>query len=649
MESDRYQLNRFNNFAQRGSVTFGNTVANDPTAGIPALSGFQNWLLGRVLTTQAEGGFTTFHFRALDFAGYLQDDWKMRPRFTLNVGVRWEGMSTANETNNFLANFAGLEDGTQQIIHIIHPAATPRVGTPGVSSCTLDTCFSWKNFAPRVGFAWDLFGDQKTVLRSGYGIYYQRISNQSLLQTAGGLPFAQAISAGKFSVTPENPFPSILPPSAFPLPTDQVVPALTGFDATTGAPIFAGGGPLSGFFFFPIRSLRPPYAQQWNLTLQRQLFKGWVLEVGYVGTKGLHLLGNGRPANPGQICTLTLPCAIPSSIGSAVNVPAGTPFVTKQPDGTILITGSTGANIDARVPSQFLGLANSRGFFQFEDGNSIYHALQATLSHQFSSGLYLQAAYTWSRSIDNGSGSTFQDELNGLIAYGNLLNPSSQRGPSDFDRTHRFVVSYNYELPFAKWAGVSTSGFAGKLAHGWSLNGVTTFQSGTPFTVFDSSALTLQDTDGVNGTNFATLVPGRTLASAIKPGSPQHNIGGFLDLTAFVAGGNCVTNQNAPVSCSSASAVASAIGNVGRNSFRGPFQQNWDFAINKNTKITERYSIDFRADFFNAFNHPSFQSPQAAGGSTGNYGTVNVATGDSSILGTVSSPRIIQFSAKINF
>ncbi len=517
-DASRYQLNRFNNFAQRGSVTFANTDAGVSSPGIlnpPALSGFQNFLLGRVDTTQAEAGFSTFPGLGLFWVCPRRlENW---PRLTLNLGLRWEGLSTAHELNNFLSNFRGLEDGQPGPISIIHPQQTQNVGTPGVSSCTLTTCFSAGNFAPRVSYAWDLFGDQKTVIRSGYGIYYQRVSNQSLLQTAGGLPFSEAISAAPFSVTPQNPFPSILPNSAFPLSTDQVVPALTGFNGTTGAPIFrsASGGPLSGFFFFPIRSFRPPYAQQWNFNVQRDLGKGWLLEVGYVGTRGSHLLGTGRPANPGQICTIAQPCIIPASIGGNVNVPAGTPFVTKNPDGTIAITGSTGANLDARVPSRYLGLANSRGFFQFQDGSSTYHGLQATLSHHFTGSLYFQAAYTYSKSIDNGSGSVFGDELNGLTQYGNLLNPSGQRAVSDFDRTHRFVVSYNYDLPITRLLrGHGPS----RLVNGWAVNGVSTFQSGTPITLFDSSALTLEDLDGINGTNFATLAAGATLASAIPPG-----------------------------------------------------------------------------------------------------------------------------------
>jgi hypothetical protein len=336
-----------------------------------------------------------------------------------------------------------------------------------------------------------------------------------------------------------------------------------------------------------------------------------------------------------------------------VNVPAGTPFATKNPDGTIAITGSTAANLDARVPSQFLGLANSRGFFAFQDGSSTYHALQSTLSHRFTGSLYFQAAYTYSKSIDNGSGSVFGDELNGLTQYGNLLNPSGQRAVSDFDRPHRFVISYNYDLPVARLLRGHGSS---RLVNGWALNGITTFQSGTPITVFDGSTFTLQDLEGINGTNFATLAPGATLASAIPSGGVESRLGSFLNLNAFTPGGNCVNNQNVMVPCQisgapNPAAAGAAIGNVGRNTFRGPFQQNWDLSITKNTRVTEATSVDFRAEFFNAFNHPVFSGPQSGGfgSATGNLGLVNIANGSSAILSTANRPRIIQFAMKFNF
>lgn len=647
-EASRYQLNRFNNFATRGSVAFGNTSAG--AGGFPtSLIGFQNFLLGRITSTQGRGGFSTFYFRATDYATYVQDDWKFNRRLTLNLGLRWEGLSIASEKQNFLSNFEGLQDGTHNGIRIIHPAATPNVGTPGVSGCTMLDCRDMNNFAPRVGFALDLLGNQKTVLRGGYGIYYQRTSNQPLLQTSGGPPFSQDVSAAAFSVTMANPFPNIPPTSAFPLPTDLVIPRLTGFNAVTGAPTFSSRID-SGFRFFPARDFHSPYAQQWNLSVQHELFKNWVLEVAYVGTRGVDLIGTGRPFNFSKICTAQQPCAIPPDRAVGVVVAAGTPFVTQRADGTILITGSTQANQSARVPVQYLGSATSRYFFQEQAGQSTYHSLQATLIHQFSKGLYFQAAYTYSKSIDNSSGSAFGDELNGLLHVADFSNVRGlQRGLSDFDRKHRLVVSYNYELPFANWAKIENHGL-GKIAHGWSLVGATTLQSGTPFGIYDFGSFPLEDTDFING-NFATLAPGATLANVLTTGSLTDRINnGYVNFNAFTTGGNCVNSQNVVVLCSSPTTEGyAAIGNLGRNLFRGPRQQNWDMSLIKTTKITERVSVDFRAEFFNVWNHPAFASPQAAGGSFGNYGIVDVTSADSTIINTVNDPRTIQFGLKINF
>jgi len=668
-EWDKYQLNRTNAYGSRGAVTFINTAAGAFAPSDPALTAFQNFLLGRVGTTAAQAGFDSFHFRDADPALYIQDDWRVFPRLTLNLGLRWEGISQSHETNNQMSNFQGLGDGLPGPVSIIYAAGTPGgLGTPGVSNCTLLHCMDKKDFAPRVGFAWDAFGDQKTVVRGGFGIYYDRISNQSILESAGGFPFNETIQASAFSVTPENPFAGLPPNSAFPLPFKLALPQLTAFDGATGAPVFAGGngptnpdGSNAGIYFYPVRNLHAPYTEQWNFGIQRELADQWILELDYVGTHGVDLLGTGAPLDAAQVCTSAAPCTIPASIGSAVTVPAGTPYVVKNPNGSISITGSTAANLNARVPPQYMGIQTSGGFFTDQAGNSIYHALQATLSHQFSNGLYFQGAYTWSHSIDNGSGSTFQDELDGLTytVFGDYLNSAkTNRATSDFDRTHRLVFSYDYELPFAKWAHLANEGFKGRLANGWQINGVTTFQSGTPFTVFDSSALTLQDLNGFNGTNLVTLAPGMTMKDALTHGSVESRVDNYINLNAFVPGGNCVDSQNTVIPCtiggsSNPAVQGAAIGNVGRNVFRGPFQQNWDMSLVKTTKITERTSVDFRVEAFNLFNHPSFASPQSGVqqgfGFLGNYGYVNLANGSSAVLNTVSTARILQLALKLNF
>ena len=656
-EGSYYQLNRFNNFATRGSITFGGGIPADCTnVGLPAdcplatLSGFQNLLLGRITTGQGRSGFSTFYFRATDYALYAQDDWRFTSRLTLNLGVRYELLSVAHEKFNFLTNLRAFNDGDPGPVQFIHPADTPRVGTPGVSNCTLVKCYDTNNWAPRFGFAYDLFGDQKTVLRGGYGIYYQRTSNQPLLQTSGGLPFAEDFSPARLGVTTTNPFPTSRPQSDFPLSTDQRVPRLIGVSAG-GTPIFdsAAGGPFSGFLFYPARDFHSPYAEQWNLTVQREVHKGWVAEIGYVGTRGVSLIGTGRASNPAQICTIASPCIVPASVASGVtaasfaaqNAGSG---VSRNADGSLTITASTFENRNLRIPSNFIGIANNRLFGQEQRGSSVYHSMQASLTHRFSDGLYLQAAYTFAKSIDNGSGSTFQDELNGLLDFGDQFSGRDNRGLSDFDRKHRLVISYNWEIPVQRWFGIEDKGF-GRFLSGWALNGISTFQSGTPFNIFDSAAATLQDPEGQNGVYKATYIGGNVLTS----GSVHDRIDGFVNLDAFLPGGQCVNSQNVIVDCSSADAVAAAIGNFGRNLFRGPFQTNHDLSLVKITKLSESTNIEFRAEFFNIFNHPAFQSPQAAGGALGNYGLVDVQSGDSSILATANRPRTIQFGLKLNF
>ena len=685
-EIDRWQLNRYNHYERQGVVTYNANTA------FPGLNTFQDFLLGNITTTAGAAGLDTFYFRAADLAAYVQDDFKLTPRLTLNLGLRWEGIDTAHVIGDYLTNYGGVgncgdtgctSDGfSAPPLRYIHPAGAPGgFGTPGVSDCTELHCFADKNFAPRVGFAWDLFGDHKTALRGGYGVYFQRVSNQSQLQSAGGPPFnvTFATTAGQPGITTANPFPSLEPLSDFPLkltgpagnqtlgPASFGIPSgfprLSGFSAT-GAPLFdntngnTGNAPNPDFNFFPVRNFVPPYAQQWNLTLQREVARSWMVELGYVGSAGDRLLGPGRALDAGQICSLAAPCVIPkSALSPSFTAPApGTPNVVTNSNGSVSITGSTLANLDARVFTPFLGLQSPFAFLQENNSHSIYHSFQGTVIHQFARGLYFQAAYTWSKSIDNGSGSEQNDELDGLTPFGSLLDIHSNRGLSDFDRPQRLSISYSYELPFGHAHGF------GNLAHGWTIQGTTTFQSGTPFTMWDSSAASLSDSTDFEGANFAALVPGIPISATLTHGSTAQRVQNFVNLNDFVPGGLCADTQGRTLSIPATSASCptglAAVGDAGRNTLRGFFQQEWDFSIHKNTKITERLNFVFGADFFNLFNHPSFASPQSGpnspyaaftGGANGNYGAIDVPTGSSAILDTVNRPRIVQFVAKVNF
>jgi hypothetical protein len=332
-------------------------------------------------------------------------------------------------------------------------------------------------------------------------------------------------------------------------------------------------------------------------------------------------------------------------------VPNGTPGTTQNADGSVTITQTTMDNVDARVPSQYLGMTADELFFGENQGFSNYHALQSSLLHRWTNGLYFQMAYTYSRCMDNGSGSQYGDELNGLNQWGDLFNPRSNYGPCDFDRTHRLVISYNYELPFARMLKIENRGF-GKMANGWTVNGITTFQSNLPFLIFDTSAMVPED-NFVQLSNFATLAPNMSFKDVMTSGSTESRLNNYVNLNAFTPGGNCVNNQYVVVSCSDPSATGyAAVGDVSRNNFRGPFETNWDFSLGKNTRMTEKATLTFRADFFNIFNHPAFQDPSAGGYSgtaVGNSGQINVASGSSAITKTLNGPRVIQLSLRLEF
>ena len=286
-------------------------------------------------------------------------------------------------------------------------------------------------------------------------------------------------------------------------------------------------------------------------------------------------------------------------------------------DGTqYTITQNTFSNANAR--SRAFGLATGNYQLFASDAWSHYDSLQITAGHRFSRSLHFQAAYTWSKALDaTSSGNTaFNTAIN------DQTNLRDSYGPSDFDRTHRLVVNYDWDLPFLS----KSEGVVGALFARWTLSGITTFQSGTPFTVIDAAGGSAFALSSPN-TSTATLNPGFTVASAQTHGDIHSRINQFFD-PAAISGAPTIGVDG-----------TTGFGNLGRNPFRGPFQQNWDVSIGKNFRITENKNFKFAADFFNIWNHPIFASPNSIFNGLG-FGT---------ITSTKGTPRLIQLSGRFSF
>ncbi|MBZ5614066.1 MAG: hypothetical protein LAO23_08675 [Acidobacteriia bacterium] len=347
--------------------------------------------------------------------------------------------------------------------------------------------------------------------------------------------------------------------------------------------------------------------QQWNLTIQRELGRDWFMELGYVGTKGTRLRSTFDP-DQATLATPQNPVTI-----------TGAGCANLQAQGlSCQIVDSTVENASARAP--YLGIAPP----DFEDfapnSDSHYSALQATLAHHFSKGLYFQSAYTYSKSIDDVSTASVAF----LTRVNNQTDARASRGLSDFDRRHRFVTSAVYQLPFFS----SASGFTKSALGGWEASGVMILQSGAPFTIFDPAGGTAYSLASPSTT--ATFSSGFGCANAPSTGSIRSRLANWVNPLAYES------NPHATLSDGSMS-DATVYGNTPRNCIIGPPQKNVDLTLDKTFKLGERQNLRFRTDFFNLFNHPSFANPAAT------------SVGLAQITSTVGTPRLIQFSLKYSF
>ncbi len=627
------------------------------------VSDFQSFLEGAPTGSFGGGGVFNHQYKQNNFAAFAQDDWKVTRNTTLNLGLRTEFLGAWLDG---LCHIGNLEsDLTLKGQNpFVYPGCVNTLGVQGLSGSGNGTTFHNRystGLGPRIGVAYDVFGKHTTTVRAGYGIYYVREDIGAVDQLSfqapfipiaglGGLPgsltnFFEPCSSSNpmpqnpwcnsttFGMTNPNALPAagVLSPSfvgcgsllqGFVSAKDMVTPT---FDSTQ-LPVYAnqagcnGVGAATIFVLEVPRHFRVPSTQQWNLTIQRSLGMQWVLEVGYVGTHGTHLRDT-RDAIESLDATVT-PVHVTDINGHAYT-----------------ITTDTLSNAIARTPTPGL---NGYGGYQIfaNDAYSHYHSLQTTLSRRWSQG-YLQAAYTWSKSTD--ATSTGNPAFN--TAFNNESTLNDSRGLSDFDRPQRLVVSYVYDLPFLR----KTTSALHTIAGGWQISGVTTFQSGLPFSIFDTASGTAFILNGSTSTLSADLAAGATIASGYSTGDIHTRLNGYLNPNAFatvpVLPANqalCNPKQTDPTMVPNSNYCVIGFGNLGRNTYRGPHQQNWDFSLIKNFKLTERQSLRFTTDFFNLWNHANFANPAVT-----DVETIGGAFGK--IVSTRGVPRLIQFSLRYAF
>lgn len=588
-----------------------------------------------------QNGITHF-YRLNDQDTYVLDDWKVSSRLTLNIGLRWEydgllsdslGRLTQLYLDRMVPNSAVPTAfsptsplGVQQ--YVVASNFASHFGPPpdGVGTAlntnTIAGHAPYSNFAPRFGFAWQPLSGGKLVVRGGVGIFYNRVGLDSVVHAyEQGYPYAATydFAAGSsrwLNATLAKPYPAI---SLVCMPSDPNCNADFGlgfaprFSNWTGNPATSTDSGLSSPYDPAVHT---PLVREYSLGIQYEFAPQWVLNLGYAGSSGINLLDYNHNHNQALLATPT------NSLSS---------FCT---GGSSPICNTAG-NANWRVP--YLGYAPAGLQATDFNGYSNYNSLQVTVQHQFGHGLSMQAAYTWDKNL---SDIFFSNTAN----INNALAMGSQYGPVSFDRPQRFVVNYSYDLPFGK----GSNAFEKRLLGGWNISGITIAQSGDPLTFISTAngaAYGTSTTSYLQGLSTAYIAPGFT-GSVFTPGPIESRLGvgvkgdtqGYFNLAAF--------STAPPVPYGDP--TATGFGNTGIGTVLGPGQFNWDISFLKNNQITEKVNLQFRADFYNAFNHPQFADP--GGGSFGTIGFEDVASPSTmNIIHMSVNPRLIQFGVHLFF
>ncbi len=578
---------------------FANTQGNFKFDGSFTGYDYADYLLGLAQQYTEDGVKISGHWNNISPAAYVQDNWRVNSRLTLNLGLRWDGIPHTYEANHLSSNFypnlynpanAATFDSNGNICSVNSPAGScPGGPSPGLVTSTNPALGgyqfylngigtggvngipkglvnnSWNNWGPRLGFAYDLTGQGKTVVRGGFGMMYERIQGNDMYNGAVNPPGDPNPTLNGVSL--DNP----------------------GLNLTSGSVITAAQLPVLPLGVTGIATnYKPPVSYQYSAGVQQALGAHTVLSVSYVGSQGRH-------ENYYQAINLPPLADLGNFVNGASHTSTGT------------ATGKTFAE-----DVTYLGFGNMR--LAYNEANAHYNSLQTSLTGTVKRDLHLQVSYTVAKAMDATTASGSGGDLN------NATNPyqgwSYDFGPSVYDRRNVFFGNFVYDVPLFRTA---TSRLLRGGLGGWQFSGIVTEESGAPINL------------GVSGT---------TAASYISNSGTRPVVSGAISYpktpAAWFSG-----NFSAPA-CTPGGPGTDCYGNLGFDAITGPGRNNFDLALLKNFAFTERFHMEFRAEAFNAFNHTQFQGNSNTGGISTNFGA-----GDFGQVKNAYDARQWQFALKL--
>ena len=603
--------------------------------GSMTFNSFTDFLLGGSANLASTGagivrrnipGSSTDHWNAGDWSSFVQDDFKVNQRLTLNLGLRWEYFTPIWEDNGRrpnvwpslvqtaafpvvtapCADFPAPCPGSTLVGFVVPPNFNAKTqsltGDVPAGVTVADNKYALQfppgkaNFSPRAGFAWQPLHSSRLVLRGGAGVFRERKGGEFYVHSADqSSPMHAQIGRANPAIPMDA---SIADPYAG---TPQanwvrrwVCPTCNG----TTQPLSSN---ISQMPLGVGSELPAPVTYQWNLNTQYEFVQRWVLELGYVGTRGLHQVG-GAPSNVASLASPDKP--LNCGLGSC-------------------ITNNSSANLPLRVP--MLGFIANNPAFEGNDVDYKFNSVQATVRKQLSQGLTLQGAYTFSRAF-----------VTDWLGVNRVFPIAKLYGPNPNYHPHRFALNYSWDIPLGKRDGI-----LGRFVSGWNVSGVTIIQDGRPLTITDTRAGTIV---GGIGTRTAQFAAGKGREDLATSGNIQQRIGAYFNASVFeappLAASACAFAGIPATACIS----GTGFGNSGQGIILGPGQNNWDISLAKVFRVgglREDAALQFRSEFYNAFNHPQFSVPAGLNlAQPANFGR---------ITSTSVNPRLIQFALKYQF